>query len=113
MNAFELFINDEYKATASVKNGVVSFTVDYILNEQEINIRLGSYDKEGKSHVVWFKDNLYLNDQIKLSIKDVEPKDLSQPISVSNEEGVDDMILQSKIKSYHALQKELMEKGLI
>lgn len=116
MIVFDLYINGEKRATTANDQGAMSLTVDKLSKpeSEEIIVRLGAYEKNLKRHVDWVNESLNDGDEVKLLIRGSnETSELSSPINYREESSISDLVLQSKLKSYEILKKELLEMGLI
>ncbi|UCS93164.1 hypothetical protein KZP23_21330 [Echinicola marina] len=116
MIIFEIKINQQNKVQTAINHGVMTFSLCRLKNQtkDEITVHLGGYNPENHQHFDWLQEAIFLNDEITIKIKDKKDKEgLSQPVNIRTENEVNDMIIESKLKNYYSLKRELEDKGLI
>ena len=107
MTGLELNINKKI-ISASLPNGSVHVSIDVIQNKS--NIILTGLDMISGRHFDWYKKELNVGDE--LSLKVINSNVSSIPEEVREDMSKEEVIKQ-KIKTYHALKKELEALGKI
>jgi len=114
MKALKLKFNNKL-ILAGVKAGITSFSV-IIKNHQdssEVWTQLSSLEENKIKHK-YFEDYIDTGSKFSLEILDsCNSKDISSAKEVIDKYESPEAILQSKLKYYHLLKRELEEKGLI
>jgi len=116
MIAIQVKINKQKVVIAAVEQGVVSCTLDRIIDSKrdQINFRLGGLNSINNEIYDWLLSSLAIGDKIEIQIIDTAVgQDIDKPVETRKVEELDDAILESKKKSYLLLKKELEDRKLI
>ena len=113
MIGFELNINGE-RISAGLEKGVVSIIVtrlsDELIDSIDLDFTgLNTSEKGNEETIDWHKSKLKVGDELAIKVKDIITN--SSPIEIRKKNR--DSENERKLKSYHALKKELESKGLI
>jgi outer membrane receptor for ferrienterochelin and colicin len=113
MTGFELNVNGE-KISAGLERGVISIIVTKVSDEFIDSIDLdftglNSSEKGNEETIDWYKSKLDIGDELTIKVKDVLTNSSPLEIRKKNRESEN----ERKLKSFHALKKELENKGLI
>ena len=114
MIVFKLEINGT-KQIVGLEKGVFNIITDRLIDDKRNNIKLrvSGLDTSINRHVLWSDLNLKLGDKITIEIaEETNAEKIDEPI-VKPKEDETQLIIESKLKSYNRLKKELEEKGLI
>ncbi len=97
-----------------MENGVVSIILTKLSDEFIDSIDLdftglNTSEKGNEEAIDWYKSSLKVGDELTIKVKDIELNTMPIEIRKKNR-GIEN---ERKLKSYHALKKELEEQGLI
>ncbi len=110
MIGFEVKIDDQI-IDAALEKGVVSVIMTRLKKEDTdyVSIDISGLNTETEDRYRWAAQDLKVGDSINILVKNVSKHSLPE-IKKSDPEETKNA---NKVKYFHALQKELMEKGLI
>jgi hypothetical protein len=115
MVAFEVFKNGKLKVRAgSGELGFLGAFLHWIKKDHQATddfklVEMGS-DYQADKNLDWINEDLVVGDEITIKINYSTKPDV--PIKITSRT-VEDFVMQSKLKRYHTLKKELENKGLI
>lgn len=113
MIGFELDINGEV-ISASVEHGIISIIATKVSTNHMDSIDLdftglNTGELGNEEYIDWYKSNLKVGDELKIKVIDITKN--TAPIEIRKRNR--DSTIDQKLKSYHALKKELGEQGLL
>lgn len=108
MRGFKVVLNNEHEFLGGIPEGITSV----ILSSKNgiIELFFGSSDKTGMISYTWASFTLSVGDKLKIIFQDVDGK--FNPVNIIDYTNEDD-VNKIELESYHRLQKELRDEGLI